>query len=368
MSNSQLKQSLRDIIPTLEGIFPTEVISCADTLYLLSLQQKPVLANRAEIGRYHICAYLAAEKYQEALGLPEPSLTKIPLQPKVATKLLDDFRENLLFQIRSATSTPRSSPRKAKSTYSTPISTPTRVRDSQATTNTPKISSPLKRLQELRDSTPKRQKPSEFKDVESPFNPKATSQSPSQSAQSLPSKKPVLYKYDRKHVTIVDFISFANNFFVPSTITPRMVETFLVHRHKFAKKSEWLLACGMVHAAYTRINHTLLLKMGAKLQLNNQLFQYQKGGLMKKNMQLWNDIVDDWIKQEPWILDLEQQYMYQNLSKEESKLSQEKEARIGPGWELMADFGAMITGDILYDSNHQNDYYDTWTGRVLSQL
>lgn len=89
---------------------------------------------------------------------------------------------------------------------------------------------------------------------------------------------------------------------------------------------------------------------------------------MKKNMQLWNDIVDDWIKQEPWILDLEQQYMYQNVSKEESKLSQEKEARIGPGWELMADFGAMITGDILYDSNHQNDYYDTWTGRVLSQL
>ena len=145
-----------------------------------------------------------------------------------------------------------------------------------------------------------------------------------------------------------------------------MVETFLVHKHKFVKKSEWLLACGMIHSAYIRINHKILTsKMGAKQKIVDQLFQYQKGGLMKKAMQLWLDIVEDWINDEAWIRDIEKQFMYDKDSVQQQQLTKEREARIGPGWGLLEKFGSMLHGDVLYDSKTQEDYYNTWTSRVL---
>ncbi|ODV79445.1 origin recognition complex, subunit 6 [Suhomyces tanzawaensis NRRL Y-17324] len=381
--NSQLKQSFQDVIPTFQGQLPPEVLTCGDSLYQLSLQKQPVLPKRCEIARYHICAYLAAEKYLEQLGLPKPETNKIPLQPKLVSKLLDDFRENLLYQIRSTTSTPKSSPKKAGgSVYSTPMGTPSRTRNSPA-----KVSSPLKRLQELKDEHPaKRTKTdnSDFRDVDSPFNPKVkdsldppspskVSKSPKKSPKkSSPSKgtpKTTVYKYDKKHVSIEDFISFANNFYIPPTVTPKMIETFLVHKHKFTKKSEWLLACGMVNAAYTRINHRLLTsKMGAKSQLINHLFQYQKGGLMKWNMQIWCDIVDDWVKDEGWVLEIERTYMYESQSMEEVEKRNEMLGRNGRGWELLDKFGSMIHGDVLYDGDIQETYFENWKTRVMKEL
>lgn len=361
--NKQLKESFQDVIPTYQEKIPSEVISCADSLYKLSLQLKPNLPNNSEIARHRICAYLAVEKYLNQLDLPEPISTKIPVQPKVLNKLMDDFRENVLNQIRSANSTPRSSPTKS-------MKTPPKTRLSPLKNNAtnPRVSSPLKRLQELQDEVPKRRKydktsgqsNSPFKDMESPFNPKKVLES---------QKTPTIYKYDRKHVSISDFISFANNFFIPSTITPKMVETLVIHKHKFVKKSEWLLACGVINAAYVRINHRLLkTKMGAKSQFNEQLFHYQKGGLMKWNIQLWCDIVDDWIKDEPWVLEMEKKYMYQSKSLEDLKVQQEIDARIGTSWELLEKFGAMIHGDTLYDSESQVVYQETWVKNALLEL
>ena len=405
MSTTQLRLSLQEIVPTYHGKFPPQLLSFIESLYLLSLQKKPTLPNRAEIARFHICAFLAAEKYQSTFSLPQPEVRRIPLQPKIAAKLLDDFRDNLLNQIRSCTSTPRKNASSNSTSpagspelaYSTPLLTPTgltKLSPLKLNINKSKISSPLKRLRDLeneddseeersvRKKTPR--KPNKEFNIESPFNPKPSaspsasvgsefsSESEPESPDGLPKKKKSkstklnIYKYDRKHVSIVDFIAFANSFFIPAEITPRMVETFLVHKHKFVKKSEWLLACGMIHSAYIRINHKILTsKMGAKQKIVDQLFQYQKGGLMKKAMQLWLDIVEDWINDEAWIRDIEKQFMYDKDSVQQQQLTKEREARIGPGWGLLEKFGSMLHGDVLYDSKTQEDYYNTWTSRVL---
>ncbi|KAK6456188.1 origin recognition complex, subunit 6 [Scheffersomyces xylosifermentans] len=379
MSSNQ-QNTLKDIIPTHVGAYPPQLLSFVDSLYQLSLQKKPTLPNRANVARYHICAYLAVEKYQNILSLPEPETRKIPLQPKVVVKIIDDFRENLVNQIQSPSSTPKSTrtpTKELESAYSTPFSSPTKLRNnaSPSKVQRPVNGSPLKRLQGLKDDvrTPKKRKTlngsspmksNDLRDEESPFNPKPSSKSATESP-----KTPTIYKYDRKHVSIVDFITFANNFYIPSDITPKMIETFLVHKHKFIKKSEWLLACGMINAAYIRINHKLLTaKIGARQEVNNQLFQYQKGGLMKWNMQLFCDIVEDWIKDEPWILEIERKYMYGKQTMQEMQTIKEKDARIGPGWTLIEKFGSMIHGDVLYESQNQIEYYDTWKQRVLAKL
>ncbi|KAK6199576.1 origin recognition complex, subunit 6 [Scheffersomyces amazonensis] len=376
--SSQLKQSLQDIIPAFHGQLPAKLVSYVDSLYRTSLHKKPVLPNNAAVARYHLCAYLAAEELQDKYNLPEPDAKKIPLQPKLASKLLDDFRECL---IRSANSTPNSSPQRKSST---PKATPTRSPTKGVPSASKQTGSPLKRLRQLNDeeeiddSLNGKNTKTNINDSESIFNPKKSKPSPSKSSpfKSSPSKaspsksspKPSSnYRYDKKHVSIVDFITFCNNFYIPADVSPKMIETFLVHKHKFAKKSEWLLACGIVHAAYIRINHTLITsKIGTHSEFINHLFQYQKGGLLKWNLQLWCNIVGSWIKEESWIKDLELKYLFGKESIEELQSFTEEKARIGTGWNLLESFGLMIHGDVLYESDSQVSYYNTWSNKALS--
>lgn len=367
MSKPQVRQSLKDVLPTCQEPFPRELVSFTDSLYLRSMQIQPKLPNRAEIARYHICAYLSAEKYQQALSLPNPSLAKVPVQAKLVNKLLDDFRVNLLNGVRS----PSSSPTKSK-TASSAFTTPTKLNKNTTLTpvkvSTPRISSPLKRLQELKDEDSatvinKKQKAEFINDAESPFNPK-TNRSPTPSTPGTPSSP----RY-QKQITISDFISFANNFYIPSSITPRMVESFLDQRHKFTKKSEWLLACGMIHAAYIRINHKLITrKMGAKSQFQDQLFQYQKGGLMKWNMLLWVNIIEDAVKNDSWVHELEGKFVDGTWNSEGDLQPKEVLAKLGRGWDIIELFGSMITPSVMFDCESQNTYYKTWTDKVLVAL
>lgn len=377
MSTSQLKLSLKDIIPTHPEPYPPQLVSFADYLYLLSLQKNPVLPNRAEIARCHFCAYLAAEKYQRSLKLPEPSVRKIPVQPKLIEKFLDDFRVTLLNQERSASASPTTSPTKRRTqrtlNFTTPTSSPSKITKlSPMKHTTPKISSPLKKLQALRDQELKQAGPDstpaslDINDEESIFNQKEASEA-SESVPNTPSTPTT--KYVKRQITIADFISFANNFFIPASITPKMVESFVSHKHKFTKKNEWLLACGMINAAYVRINHQLLQKtIGAKSQFQNQLFQYQKGGLMRWNMLLWCNIIEDAIKDEPWISEIEQNYIFGKSPLHEDIEKREIDAKLGPGWELFERFGSMSHPNVQFDSGPQNLYHHTWTNNIISQL
>lgn len=361
MSKPQVKQSIKDVLPSVPEPYPPKLVSFADSLYSLSVQKQPVLPNRAEIARFHICAYLAVEKYKDSLNLPEPEISKIPVQPRVVNKIMDDFRVNLLNGVRSPASSPVSSPRK-RGQGQTPFTTPTkRSRPNPELATTPKLSSPLKRLQAARDddSSPG----SSLHDVDSPFNPKAT-KSPVKSAPSTPSTP----RY-QKQITIADLITFANNFYIPSWITARMVESFLDQRHKFTKKSEWLLACGLIHAAYIRVNNRILdSKMGAKTQFQDQLFHYQKGGLMKWNMILWIHMIEDSIKNDPWIVAIERKFVDRTWNAKKDPRPREMEAKLGKHWEIFEKFGSMITANVMFDTKSQNEYYKTWSKKVLDSL
>lgn len=359
--SKQVRQSIQDVLPTATEL-PSKLVSFTESLYSMSVQKQP-LPPRAEIARYHICAYLAAEKYHDQLQLPEPSTTKIPLQPKVVFKILDDFRVNLLNGVRSPSTTPKKT--------RTPQSSPSKTQLSP-TKHQPRISSPLKRLQELQDEepAPKRAK-SPLKDAESPFNPKVPSTPKKSPTKSSPSKTrtPASTPRYQRQLTIADFISFANNFYIPASITAQMVVTYLEQRHKFTKKSEWLLACGMVHLAYCRINHRLLLStMGAKSDLQDQLFQYQKGGLMKWNVVLWLNIIENSIKNEPWILELEKKYVDGTWTLDLDPRPREVIAKLGKGWDLPERLGSMVNASTMFESPSQNKYHETWTRRALGLL
>lgn len=397
MSNPQLTQSLKDILPTHNGKFPPALVSYIDSLYSLSIQRIPVLPNRADVARYHLCAYLGAKRCQDRFSLPEPLPQKIPIQPKYIEKLLDELQEKVI----PATVSPSTTPQKKRVIHPDGLPLPTKR------LNTPKISSPLKKLQALKDADSE-QTPKRKFEMESPFNPSkvlTNKESPfntgkqltelgnastlepiisdeeESSAPATPKKSPLKKntsfsgtaspshpRYIR-HLNIADLISFANNFYIPAQTTKSMVEYFMSQKHKFQKKNEWLLACGLIHAAYIRINHRLLQHtIGKKTELQDQLFQYQKGGLMKKNMILWINIVEESVRTEPWIIDLEIKYVHDVWSEKDTSEEKETRGKLGTGWELLQAFGAMIDPSTMFDKESQVTYYDNWTSRLRQQL
>lgn len=340
------------------------------------MQKIPSLPNKADIARYHLCAYLGALRCQQRFSLPDPLRQKIPVQPKLLNKLLQDLEEKVTPAIRSPSSTP---------TKQRILNLPLPQKGSA-----PKISSPLKKLQSLKDD----KTPEKAFDMESPFNP-AKKPLKTESPFTTPSKRkldsdittskqntspktpktlksitasPSTPRYIRQ-LSIADIVSFANNFYIPAQVTPQLVESFMAQRHKFLKKNEWLLACGLVHAAYVRINSKLLERtIGKKTELQDQLFQYQKGGLMKLNMVMWINIIEESVKSEPWIVDLELKYVHNNWSAEDNSKTREIEGKLGKGYEILEQFGSMMNPSNMFDKPSQEKYYQRWTARVIDEL
>lgn len=378
MSKIQIDNSLKDVIPNFSGAFPKELVACIDSIYHLSLQKMPKLSNGAEVARLHLCTYLGAQVYQDRLNLGELLRNRIPAKPQVVLRLLDDLNQrvvlNLSFSPRKRGPTPTSSPSKRQ--------------------NLPKHSSPLKNQRVLsendgnRVATPDVTKVRTMSGEDSPFVGKTavksllmatlTNLAHDSSAPTSP-KTPKHQKSSAvstpnsprylRHLTMADFISFANNFYIPATVTPEIVECFMAQKHKFVKKNEWLLACGLIYAAYVRINHRLIEStIGKRTELQDQLFQYQKGGLMKLNMVMWLNIIEESVKGEPWIVDLELKYVHNNWTAEDTTREKEIVAKLGRGHELLVSFGSMINPSTMFDKDTQKQYYDTWTNRLLQQV
>lgn len=348
MASNQTKQSIKDIIPSYSGENSSRLSTYIDSLYNLSLRKSSTLPNNAEIGRYHLCTYVIAEKFQTIFNLPTPDVRRIPIQPQVVSRLLSEFRE--MVNQMSAASTPTSSPKKR---ISSPLknSTPNRLDLKQS-------GSPLKKLKAAAEddgnSTDSERSSHRTKQNDSPFVTKART----------PVKRN--YRYEFKLVLLGDFITFCNTFYIPRKYTVQMLSTFYLHKHKFVKKTDWSLACGILYTAYIRINHKLLHdKVGAKAEFMNLLLQYQKGALLKSDLQSWCTLVEDWIRGEPWVQDIEKQYMYGTEALMENTLKNEYIGMIGEGWDLMERFGAMIHGEVLYQSDTQNEYFATWSRRMI---
>lgn len=385
----QTAKALTDVVPGHQGLFPAVVVKFTDALYNLSVQKKPVLPQNSEVARQHICAYLAAEKYHERLDMATPSLNMIPVPPKVATRVIDEFRNSLMGELSTPSSSPASTPRGKRTInagsggFRSPV-TPSGASTSpsgsprRAMSATPHRSSPLKRLRESQNDdeiSPKRTQKN-LRDVDSPFNPKTKDAALLERELESPTP-PILddaaykaqYRSEKRQLSLGEFVSMCNHFYIPADITAQMLQTFVAQRHRFAKKSEWLLACGMVHAAYVRINHRLLrLKMGARSLFQNQLLQYQVGGLARWNMLLWCNIVDNTLKDEPWISTIENTYVYNNSTTEKVLRLRELEAKSGPKAHLMARFGAMIGAGDMSHLPQQDEYYNRWTARAKQMV
>lgn len=388
----QTAKALSDVVPGHQGPFSAVVVRFADALYNLSVQKKPVLPQNSEVARQHICAYLAAEKYHERLDMATPSLNMIPVPPKVAMRVIDEFRNSLMGELSTPSSSPASTPRGKRTTIigsggskspqtpsgvsTSPSGSPRRIGSA-----TPHKSSPLKRLRETAqdedgDFRSSKRTQKNFRDVESPFNPKTKDTTLPERDLESPTP-PILddaaykaqYRSEKRQMSLGEFVSMCNHFYIPADITAQMLQTFVAQRHRFAKKSEWLLACGMVHAAYVRINHRLLrLKMGARSLFQNQLFQYQVGGLARWNMLLWCNIVDNTLKDEPWINSIENTYVYNNSTTEKAVRLREVEAKAGPHGHLMARFGAIIDACDMSYLPQQDEYYNRWTARAKQMV
>ncbi|KAI5966650.1 hypothetical protein KGF57_000614 [Candida theae] len=354
MASNQIKQSIKDIIPSYSGENSGRLSTYIDSLYNLSLRKSSILPNNAEIGRYHLCTYVIAEKFQTIFNLPEPDVTRIPIQPQVVLRLLTDFRE--MVNQMSAASTPTSSPKKR-------VVTPSK-NASPSKQGLKQSGSPLKKLKAAAAAAAEEEEDDDEVNTTQSTSRKGHTASPFASGTNTFTKKS--YKYDFKIVSLSDFITFCNTFYIPSRYTVQMLSTFYLHKHKFAKKTDWSLACGIVYTAYIRINHKLLRdKVGAKPEFMNLLLHYQKGGLSKSTLQSWCTLVEEWIRREPWVQEIEKQYMYGTEAMMETTLNNEYIGMIGEGWDLMERLGAMIHGEVLYQSDTQNEYFSTWSRRMI---
>lgn len=344
MSQIPIKSAINDIAPGIEPSALPQLTSFCERLYNIS---KGKSLNKNEIVRYHICAYLTIEKYLHNLNLPDPQINKIPLPSKTSIKLINEFR-GYLNEI-SGTSSPRS----PLSLVSTPLS----QKRSKAVT-TPLRSSPLKKLQALATEEP--EQPEEI-DEDNPF---LTKKSPKKSPTKSP-RKPV--RYNIENITVPQLIQLCENFYIPASTAKHIIQCFINKRHKFSKKSDWYLACALVYAAYIRINDKLVKE---KIKFNetviNQLMRHQLAHLKKANLVYWVNVLNNDIKDEPWIIELDKKYIYGIKAINQHEL--ELNAKLGNDYQLYDSLGCMVNPHNDYSSETQNRYFDNWSYNILSQV
>lgn len=89
---------------------------------------------------------------------------------------------------------------------------------------------------------------------------------------------------------------------------------------------------------------------------------------MRWNMLLWCNIIEDAIKDEPWISEIEQKYIFGKSLLREDIEKQEIDAKLGPGWNLLERFGTMVHPLVQFHLETQISYNDTWTKNILETL
>lgn len=350
-----IKTAIKEIASGILDVDVSRLSSFCQRLYDAS---KNIPLNKNEVARYHICAFLTIDKYRTDT-IPDPDISRIPLPPSVSKKLVEDFRL-FLNEIRSPSRLPLkerpisdellpSTPTRKGRMQSSPLSQGGRISKSS---NKPLKSSPLKKLQALADSpTPSSSKESSpLKDTNSPFISRKT-----------------FYPSEIVHITFPELIRLCNTFYIPNTITKELIQCFINKRHKFTKKSDWYLACGLVFAAYTRINHELAKKnAGFQDTVMKQLKTHQRGHLNYDRMGYWASMVNNDIKEERWIINIEKMYMHKiNLIDQHEK---ELKAKLGEDYMIYDKLGSMISlrNNLLTET--QSRYFENWSTNVLNEL
>lgn len=127
MDKAVLEAAVEAVLPDCQT--PGRLLARASRLLLRSktaLHLKP----SEEPARVHLCVVVACEMLQEKFDLPDPSLSKLPIQPNAYSKLLDRFRNELNpdhLGLDSPQITPVRTPGRGESRSSPTPVTPTRL-------------------------------------------------------------------------------------------------------------------------------------------------------------------------------------------------------------------------------------------------
>lgn len=361
MNKTQALDSLKDIVFSYNDEILDKLTKFTEALYQLSLQKIPNLNSKHEVARYHVCAFLAAEKYSRILGLKETNMSNIPVVPNVLKKLIINFRERLINNVDICFfNTKKKQERENKNILETekiqtPFFTPLNTTEGlNKDTDNYVFETPIKQNNNNNENDSiKKGNDLRSSDCSTMKNPKGFY------TPTLKSKN------KKKNISVIEFIAFAYEFKIPCDKISVMTKFFLANKHRTHKNSDWSLACGIIYSFYKKLNiKEMHKKMDAESSLINRLFQYQKGGLMKSDIKLWCSIVDEWVNQSLGFFNFEH-----DLCDSEDYLKiKENEKRIGSHWELFKKSGAMLSGDTIYDSYSQKKYYKFWSKKILKYL
>ncbi|AOA63951.1 Origin recognition complex subunit 6 [Komagataella phaffii CBS 7435] len=321
MNKELITNSIRDLIPIQPEPFPGPLIAKVDDFITGSRLKAGLLKQNQEFARTHICALLAIESLGEKFSLPEPLVEKIPLPKTGLKKVLNHFRREL-----KVTRVPISDQNPFQKGRQNPTMAPEKRTKSKEAEVLEDIGLPSPM------STPgKSNTLTEKKKRRSPIKGKS-------STPSTPSSSP------RKQmtVTIPQFTAFCAKFYIPSETIRPMLGTFFKFSEKI--KNPWCLLCGLVAFAYIKLNNReIKAKLGAKTNLYNKLHALQNGGMLKKDIHYWCNLIEKLIIQERWVQDL----IYS--------------VNEGPFGEERYGFGDMLTHNVRYaTSNSLKDNHEQW--------
>lgn len=364
--SKQVKFVIQELLTGHNEPIDSSLIHFIDLVYSTSLKNIPQL-KQAEASRLHLAAYVAIDRLKHRLNLPDPERRVIPCPPKLIDKYLMEFRVKVLEVLTTPSSSPNTTPRKVRMS-------PSKLPYKLPTKHLPTRSSPLKSSRinaellaaaaesdEEEEYIPKRAKP----DLQ-PDSPMTSNKSPE------PLKRSVLY--DRRIVTLPDFVRFANTFHIPDVVTTKLLNSFARHRDKYKKKTEWIIACGLVYGAYRRINHQLLDKqLGELKKVQDQIHRCQKGGINRDQLELYLGVVDDYVKEELWVRELERDYMGLVAGDDMYKVERQEHESLTAGTrdqlhqnKLVQQLGGIITGADEYHLETQSQYLATWKENALT--
>lgn len=400
MSNQQIQKCIRDIIQLNEKHDQDwtqgplkKLLSATSTLYNTSIN-KVMLKQDEELARYHICAFIAAERlYQKTKDSAfEYSMNNIPLEPKKVRNLLNVFKSNI-FQTSPVKnfhwspspkkSAGKKSPLKENDRFSSRdpnelrkelFGTPTKISPSKSLSPV-KLSpgnlntdSPIKARRKLAfEDSQSDSEQDEDSHIGSPERPteNPTKESTLDTSTNTPTKSPIKRRRRTKgpfsggkvsllhkkyyKVTPTELITLCNEFELPQTVAYGILDEYVAKSTYLT--CPWQLVCGLVMNCVfivfndkrrndPRIDHLLIDKMRRLMKSDGF-----------SDVNLCVKIVKELITGEQWFRDLQVKYNYFN--------------GVNYDEQIAVKFGSMLQSDNNLVSREQ---YANWYKKIEQDL
>lgn len=279
MSSQLAKSALADVLPG-SAPFAPQLVEYTLLLYRASQVRIATLGD-LETARHHICAFIAAEAYRTKLQLPEPLSTRIPVPRGKLGQLMMDFKQAVGSPVKRMPQTPVGSPRSGRS--------PLTQRLVEAAGDSPRRARRSTAGSPFMDEAPGRRSPSR-------------TSSPGLSPGASPFTSPI--KRRVKDITRTDVVAVCNRFCLPALAARGVLRLFKNYCTRV--KNEWVVLCGLIGLAYTRVFwRELASDPLLRERFVDRLVQLQHGGLEPAQVEEWIGLADALCGHERWVRDVE---------------------------------------------------------------